>query len=488
MATMETLIRASVTKGIEGLAAFNRRLLASSRGPQPYLTGLHRPMTDEVSLEALETTGTLPAALAGLYLRIGPNPAEARPIGYHWFTGDGMVHGLRIKDGRAVWYRNRWIRSKAVAAAVGVAAAPGPRAEGPDTVNTNIMAVAGRIFALNEAGAYPVELSADLDHQCYNPFDGTLHGAITAHPHLDPETGERHGVCYQGGVVNQIRHVVIDPSGRVVREEPITVSDGPSIHDSALTRRYIVILDLPVTFSMTSLIAGRRFPYGWSALHAPRIGLLPRGGADADVIWCPVDPAYVFHVANAFDCEDGRVAIDVCAYETMFATASQGPDGRPRGLERWLVDPISRRVEIKSLDPAPQEFPRADERLWGRPYRYLYTLALPPDTTKGHLAATAIHRHDLETGSRGTRDFGPGRHPGEFVFVPKSPDAAEDDGWLMGLVVDANVERTEFVVLDARAFNGEPQAVVHLPHRIPLGFHAAWIPDPAQEPVAAPGL
>lgn len=480
---IETLIRSSVAKGVGAIASFNRRRLPAT-GDNPFLNGIHRPMPAELEITDLVVEGEIPAALDGRYLRIGPNPLAADPASHHWFIGDGMVHGLRIAGGKALWYRNRWIRSNAVAAELDVAPAPGPR-HGFDTVNTNVVGIAGRIWALVEAGSYPVELSDDLEAQRYNPFDGTLNGSFTAHPHRDPLTGEEHAICYDSHDAGTIRHVVIDAGGRVVREEPIAVKHGPMIHDCAITDRFVLILDLPVTFSMKTLLAGHGFPYRWNPAHQGRVGLMPRHGTQQDIIWCDVDPAYAFHVANAHDRPDGKVELDLCVYATMFADSPHGPDARSRGLERWTIDPETRSVAIRTIDPAPQEFPRPDERRFGQPYRHVYTMALPEDPDPHFVGATALYRHDLEAGTRQVHAFGDGRHPGEFVFVPKAPDSAEAEGWLIGLVVDLPGERTELVILDAERFEAPPVATIHLPHRVPPGFHGNWIPTAGAAPAGA---
>lgn len=470
---IETAIRNTVTKGIGVIADFNRKRLDSDDA-HPFLTGIHEPMTEELTLEDLPVIGMIPAALDGRYLRIGPNPIAPEPAGHHWFTGDGMVHGLALRDGKALWYRNRWIRSNKVGKALGVAPAPGPRHGGFDTVNTNVASIGGRIFALVEAGSYPVELSDTLDEQTYNPFDDTLTGSFTAHPHLDPLTGEQHAIAYEATDPGSVRHIVISPDGRVVREEPIAVRHGPSIHDCAITARHVVVMDLPVTFSMKALIGGHSFPYRWNPEHRARIGLLPRDARGTDIQWIDVDPCYIFHVANAFDLPDGRVVMDAVVYDTMFAESVLGPDARSRGLERWTIDPAAGTVERRTIDATPQEFPRPDERRFGQPYRYAYTLGLP-DRDDAFIGASFVLKHDLETGGRTVHDFGEGRYPGEFVFVPAHADAAEDEGWLIGLVVDLPHETTDLVILDAQAFSSEPVARIRLPHRIPPGFHGNWV-------------
>ncbi|WP_137861254.1 MULTISPECIES: carotenoid oxygenase family protein [unclassified Sphingomonas] len=439
----------------------------------PFLTGIHAPMRAELTLTELPVTGTIPAALNGQYMRIGPNPVNPDPKSYHWFIGDGMVHGLAIRDGKARWYRNRWIRSAAVAAALGESPAPGPRHGRFDTVNTNVVEIAGKILALVEAGSTPVALSRDMEAQSYTDFGGTLAGSFTAHPHRDPLTGEQHAITYAAMVPDTVHHVVLSPEGKVIREEPIAVAHGPSIHDCAITARFVVVLDLPVTFSLETAMQGRGFPYRWNPEHRARIGLLPRGGRGDETIWIEIDPCYIFHTLNAHDLPDGRVVLDAVSYDTMFAGEPGGPDQSPRGLERFVLDPVARTAERRILDAAPQEFPRPDERRFGQPHRHAYTIALPENGFA--IAGTRLYKHDLETGTREVHDFGEGRHPGEFVFVPAAPDAAEDEGWLIGLVVDLPNETTDLAILDARDFAGAPVASIRLPHRVPPGFHGNWI-------------
>jgi 8'-apo-carotenoid 13,14-cleaving dioxygenase len=221
-----------VEKSVMKVAAFNKKRMTPPAQPNPYLSGFHAPVPAEVEEIELKVTGTIPECLTGSYLRIGPNPITPRNhASYHWFTGDGMVHGVRIEAGKPKWYRNRWIRSTEVSAALGEPPKPGPRNGTFETVNTNIIGHADQIWALVEASANPVRLDANLDTIAHDPFGGSLKGTFTAHPHLDPETGELHAICYSGPDQNRIFHVVVDASGTVIRREAIPVKDGPMIHD-----------------------------------------------------------------------------------------------------------------------------------------------------------------------------------------------------------------------------------------------------------------
>jgi carotenoid cleavage dioxygenase len=472
---VEGAIRSIVTMGIEAVAEVNRRL-QDDRQPHRFLTGIHTPLHEELTLTDLAVTGTIPPELAGRYVRIGPNPFKPDPRGHHWFIGDGMVHGIRLKDGKAEWYRNRYIRSRLLEAEGGPKAAPGPRRSNFDTVNTNVIQLAGKTMALIEAGSYPVELSEELESIAYSDFAGRLKGGFAAHPHRDPLTGELHAITYDAMKPDAVCHVAIDAQGKVLRELPIPVQDGPSIHDCSITERYVLLFDLPVTFSMKALMGGTRFPYRWSPEHRARVGLVPRTGTAEQIVWCEVDPCYVFHVVNSFDRPDGSVVADVAVFETMFADEGDGPEGKALGLERWMIDPAAKRVERTTLDPAPQEFPRPDERYFGRAYRYAWTIGLPGNDP-AFLGAQPLFRHDLATGERTAHDFGAGRVPGEFVFVPRHADAPEGEGWVMGYVVDTSSDTTALVILDALDIAAEPLARVHIPHRVPPGFHGNWLAD-----------
>lgn len=472
---VETMIRKAVTPAILKVARYNSERMDAPEQPHAFLSGLHSPMDAESTIETLHVTGHIPASLDGRYLRIGPNPMKPNQANHHWFIGDGMVHGVRIKDGKALWYKNRWLRSNAVSAALGEPPAPGIRHPRTDTANTNVLGHAGKIWGLVEAGGKPVELGPDLETIAHNPFEATLQGGFSAHPHLDPETGEMHAICYEGEDQTIIRHVVVGRDGKVRREEPIRVKHGPMIHDCMITKNYVIILDLPVTFSMKLLLAGHVFPYAWNPGHKARVGLLPREGSDADVLWCDVEPCAVFHPANAYETADGTVVMDVCAHDTMFATSRIGPDSKHCPFERWTINPHQRIVARTVIDAESQEFPRPDERYIGKPYRYAFTMALPKDHLFEQGADTRLFKHDLERGTREVHDFGTNRHPGEFVFVPKTEMAAEGDGWLMGYVINMADETTDLVILDAQNFTGDPVASVHIPHRIPPGFHGNWV-------------
>jgi carotenoid cleavage dioxygenase len=418
----------------------------------------------------LPVTGTLPPELDGRFLRIGPQPVRGARSG-HALVGEGMVHGVRLRGGRALWHRNRWVRSDNATRALGELPLPGPRHGLCDNTNGNIIRHAGRTLALGEAGALPIELDDELGSVARIDFDATLPHGFTAHPECDPVTGELFAVAYYHELP-YVEHLVIGVDGRVRRTARIEVEGTPMMHSVALTDRHTVLFDLPVAFDMRLAGGGSRFPYAWRGERAARIGMLPREGAGADVRWFEIDPCYVFHPVNAYETGDTCV-LDVIRHERVFDADRDIPGETPPALWRWTLDLARGTVAGEQLDDSPQEFPRIDDRCKTARHRYVCTIAMRCGT--GSLGGPALLRHDLLRRTTETHDFGPGREAGEGVFVPRGPLAAEDDGWILTYVLDRRTGRTDLVVLDVADFAGEPVATVHLDAAVPGGFHSTWL-------------
>jgi carotenoid cleavage dioxygenase-like enzyme len=455
----------------------------------PFLSGPFAPVEQEITAFDLPVTGTLPRELSGCYLRNGPNPMGLEDPGYrwgenHWFLGAGMVHGVRLRDGRAEWYRNRWVRSRRVAAALGEKWPGGPAHDDADfAANTHIIRHAGRLLATGEAGPLPYQLTDELE--TVGPFDfgGKLPGGYAAHTKLDRRTGELHAIAYYWPW-DYVQHVVADAGGQVIRTANIPVPDGPMMHDFALTDRYVVLFDLPVTFSMDAVSAGRKLPYTWNPAHQPRVGLLPRAGQPDSIRWFEVEPCWVFHTLNAYDDRD-RVVVDLARYAGPYDVSALEGKG-PLTLDRWSIDPGSGAVHQQSLDDRAQEFPRVDDRIVSQPHRYGYsaaisvvsrdTVSLSGDFADGAFA-NALLKHDLTAGTAEAHEFSRDATAGEAVFAPASATAGEDDGYVLAFIHNPERGAADLVLLAAQDFTAEPVARVHLPARIPLGFHGSWLPD-----------
>jgi carotenoid cleavage dioxygenase len=193
------------------------------------------------------------------------------------------------------------------------------------------------------------------------------------------------------------------------------------------------------------------------------------------VRWFEVEPCYVYHPLNAYDDGD-HIVLDVVRHPKMFATDHRGPNEGAPTLDRWTIDLAAGKVLEERFDDRGQEFPRIDERLVGKRHRFGYTVGFAPNGDGDtDLTANALFKHDLATAKTEVRTFGPNTGASEFVFSPSTPGAAESDGVLMGYVYNGETDRSDLVMLDAASL--ETVATVHLPARVPYGFHGNWVPS-----------
>jgi carotenoid cleavage dioxygenase-like enzyme len=434
-----------------------------------YLEGNFAPVRDGATAYDLPVQGVIPAALEGRYLRNGPNPTAGDPG--HWFFGEGMLHGVELRGGRATWYRNRYVRTESFEAGRRIVGENGMLDLKVDLANTHVIAHGGRILALVENRA-PTEVTPELD--TVGPFDfgGRLTTAMTAHPKRCPLTGELHFFGY-GVFPPLLTYHRADAAGNLVQSEEITVPGPTMIHDFAITEHSVVFMDLPVVCD-PSLLMARTMPYRWSDDYGARIGVMPRGGTDADVRWFEVEPCYVFHVLNAAERRPGHVEIDVARYPHLWRDSQDAFE--PTTLHRWTIDVASGTVKEETLDDRSVEFPRVDERRVGRPARFGYAVQTRPGGN-GFAIEAALVKYDLASGAAEEHHLGAGRIPGEGVFVPASDGAGEDDGYVLAYVYDAGRNGSDLVILDASDFTASPLSTVTLPQRVPFGFHGSWVAD-----------
>lgn len=425
-----------------------------------HLKGHYAPVHDELTAYDLPVTGALPPELSGWYLRNGPNP---RQDSAHWFIGDGMVHGVRLENGRAAWYRNRWVRTESFDVPnPALYNADGTRNLRSSVANTHVVNHAGRTLALVES-SLPYEITTDLDTVGVYDFDGKLADSMTAHPKVCPETGELHFFGYGSITAPHVSYYRADAAGELVLRQPIDVPGLTMMHDFALTRRHVVFFDLPVVFDHGT----GGMPFRWSDTYGARLGLLSRDRPEDEVRWFEIDPCYVFHTLNAHDTADGRIVVHVVRYEHLYRPGVPDPKG---ALWRWTIDPRAGMVTEDLIDDRDGEFPRIDDRLTGLDARFGHVTGW--HSQEGPLV---LRRYDLHTNAAREHLFPQGHIPGEAVFVP-ADDRPDGAGWLLTYVYDGPNDRSDLVVLDAQDIEADPVATVHLPGRVPAGFHGNWLP------------
>lgn len=448
-----------------------------------HLSGVFAPQRDEVDVHDLAVDGELPADLHGTYLRNGPNP-RFDPIGTYVYPldGDAMVHRVEI-GGDGAHYTNRFVRTPCVVAEeragralwAGITDPYFPPAEdvGPDLAGTmrelpdiNIVRHAGSLFALAES-APPYMLGSGLETLARDTFDGALPVGITAHPKIDPVSGEMVVFCY---VLDApyLTWSVIGADGTVTRAAtPVEGADRPlMIHDMALTARHVVLVLAPLVFDLSQLFSGGS-PLTWSPEFGTRIALVPRDGGP--VRWHTTDPFWMWHTANAFDRDDGAVVLDYVEWAYPGGFANVDTPNRST-LQRAVITDGG--VTRAPLADGMMEFPRIDDRTVTGQHRTVATVGRSGATELVSGDADALRWFDVADGSQAMWRV-PELSVGEPVFLPSASGGA---GYWGTIATDRADMTSSFVILPADDPSSGPVARIHLPLRVPAGLHGTWLP------------
>lgn len=459
----------------------------------PYLSGSYAPVDREVDGDDLEViAGQIPADLEGVYVRNGPN-SKFEPRGeYHWFDGDGMLHAIRFRGGKAS-YRNRYVRTEHLAQdeAAGHTLWTGlmeSTRENPkgapykDTANTDVYFHNKELVASWYICGKPYRVDpVSLESRGATDFGAGRPMRISAHGKVDDQTGELMVFDY-GPRPPFMSYGVVNADGALVHWTEIDVP-GPRLpHDMAITERYSVLMDLPVFFGEKAM-RERKWAVEYHDLPA-RFGVLPRHGDGASIKWFEAERCYIYHVVNAWE-EGDEVVMVACRCDDPLPKLDPA-DGKwarmmanlrlKARLHEWRFNLETGQTRERPLDDLVTEFPSVDARVHGRRNRFAYNVRIAETPT---LVFDGLVKYDLDTGRRAVHEFGPGRFGSEAPFAPAVGSTTEDHGYLISFVHDARADRSEAVILDARDIEGEPVARVALPQRVPLGFHACWVPEAA---------
>jgi carotenoid cleavage dioxygenase-like enzyme len=463
--------------------------MAASLPNHPQLRGNYAPINFEASYNDLVIEGTVPTDLSGSLYRIGPNPKFVKGA-YHWFFGTGMVHAFHVEDGR-VDYVNRWVRTPkfereielghGLSLEMSINKATGQieshRRNG--VANTHIVTHGEHLLALEE-GSHPFSIEpTSLASSGYGHYADGIDGAMTAHPKVDPETGELHGFGYMTDHFgsNTMTYHVIDKRGRTVRSDTFKAPYAAMVHDFMITRDYVLFPVFPLTCDL-SRIDKFGFPFAFDGQAGAYIGVLARGANVSTIQWIEAPSRYIFHYLNAWN--DGtRVTFD--AIDFPVAPNFPNVDGSipahadAQGkLTRWTLDVKTGAIDRhRTLDVA-SEFPRIDDRFTAARHRHGYIAAASKRAKGDGGLFHEITHFDYETGNAQTWDAGLGNGVSEPVFVEARGDAKEGEGWLLATVYDPHSSTSSMVILDAERVEEGPVATAKLDHRIPYGFHGSW--------------
>ena len=453
----------------------------------PYLAGNFAPIRSEDDFD-LSVTGEIPTDLRGALFRTGPNPQfEPRDPHHHWFAGDGMVHGFYVADGK-VRYRNRYVRTprwqtehaagRSLFGTFGNPMTTEPSVIGQDSgvANTNIVWHAGRLLALEEAHEPFAMDAASLESLGYDP---SYRGKVTAHPKIDPKSGEMVWFAYGVGdmpFTDTMSYGVTDAAGRVVRRDDFQAPFSSMVHDFMVTENHVLFPVLPLTGSLQRAMTGLP-PFAWEPDKGSHVGVMRRGGDVSTMRWFNAPACYVFHPMNAWEAE-GKIHADVMRYDAapLFPKADGSPGQKTAArLVRWTFDltGASDAIKEEAIDDLDGEFPRFDERFAGLAYRHGWYAADPAGGKT--IRQNAIAHLDLKTGRRQVYQLDGGDLTSEPVFTPRSAEAAEGDGWLTAVVWRAGEDRSDLLVFEALDIAKGPIATAAMPRRVPFGFHGNWV-------------
>ena len=437
----------------------------------PVLQGNFAPVGIENSFEQLEVVGTIPEDLQGTLLRAGPNPVDPGP-NHHWFLGDGMLHGIQLRNGKAMSYRNRWVRTKALEEKTGLPAAKGGSqlelfTQGSG--NVNVVGHGDRVLALPEQGL-PYEMDIQLNTKGLYDYEGKLKSNMTAHPKIDGRTGQMLFFGYEL-LEPLIRYHEASANGDLVKTIDIELPKSIMMHDFGVTETRVVFMDLPVVFNLEVLEQGFGFPFQWSDSHQSRLGIMNRSSDEDNVQWIDVDPCFVFHPLNSYDDGD-KIVMDVVRYSKMMAAPGDHDYEKGTNLVRWVIHPNAGTVETTTLSNIDIEFPRVNPRFECYKHRFGYALK-----QGGAHGFSDLVKFDLVLGTTQTHQVGNHCAGGEPVFVESANAEAEDAGYILSVVYNGDTQLSELHIIDAQNFQSEPLAIVKLNARVPFGFHGNFISE-----------
>jgi carotenoid cleavage dioxygenase len=463
----------------------------------PYLHGIYAPTLNEMAVENLPVTGELPADLVGAYFRNGPNPRHPPLNRHHPFDGDGMIHGVYFRDGKAS-YRNSYVQTTALQQELAAGKSYSPGVMGPfdysvsrfgikDTANTDVLWYAGDLMALWYNAGDPYRLdSLSLQTRGHFLLQGRTQSRLSAHSKVDQSNGELLFFDY-GDEPPYMTYGVADASGNLLHEVAIDLP-GPRLpHDIGFTTHYAVVHDLPFFHDMNVL---RKHRYRVLTFHRDipsRFGIIPRRGRSGDVRWFECEPCYILHVTNCWE-EGDWVVMDGCRSLNPMPDVQAGEGELASMLAymrleanayRWRFNLKTGEVREGDIDDLNTEFNKSNPAFHGVKSKYSYHQRIPLLHEGGHtLRFTGLVKYNNDTGASTQWSYGDGVFGSEAVYAARSgADACstEDDGYVITLVTDSSDWTSQCLVFDAADIAYGPLARAHLPQRVPFGFHATWV-------------
>lgn len=473
--------------------------LPSTVDPLVQLEGNFSPVEESPACHNLEVEGSLPECLEGVYVRNGPNPHFFPTGRHHLFDGDGMLHAVTFRNG-SVSYACRYTRTyrfieedrhgrsffpKPIGELHGYGGVARllvhwtralcgilDASQGMGMANAGLAYFNKRLLAISEDDL-PVEVRItdddDIETVGRYDFQGQLKHSMIAHPKIDPHTGELFSLSYNVLSAPYLKYLIFGADGEKKAEVPITLPEAAMTHDFAITENFVVIPDQQIVFRLKEMLTGGS-PVVLDPKKTPRFGVMPKyATSEAELQWIEVPDCFFFHLYNAWEDGDEVVVIgsSMTPADIIFKTSEV-----PRALLTEVrLNRVTGKASKRELSSLNLEVGKMNPNFVGVKTQFMYLAIVEPWPK-----VSGIAKVDLRTGEVVARyNYGARRFGGEPVFVPRTADAAEDDGYLLAFCHDEESGLSELLVLDAASPTLAPVASVKLPSRVPYGFHGTFI-------------
>jgi 9-cis-epoxycarotenoid dioxygenase len=477
-----------------------------STDPRHVLSQNFSPVLNELPPTQCEIiNGTLPPSLNGAYIRNGPNPQFLPRGPYHLFDGDGMLHAVTISNGKATLC-SRYVKTYkykteneagyplfpnvfsgfnsliASAARGSISAARVITGQynlsnGIGLANTSLALFGNRLFALGESDLpYEIKLTQNGDIETIGRYDfnGKLSMSMTAHPKIDPETGETFAFRY-GPIPPFLTYFRFDSNGVKHNDVPVFSMTRPSfLHDFAITKKYAVFADIQLGMNPLEMISGGS-PVGSDPSKIPRIGILPRYANDESKMkWFDMPGFNIVHAINAWDDEeDGKTVTLIAPNVLSIEHTMERLDLVHAMIEKVKINIETGIITRQPLSARNLDFAVLNSKFMGKRNRFVYAaIGNPMPKISGVVKIDVLKGEEV-----GCRIYEEGCYGGEPFFVANEDGVEEDDGYLVSYVHDEKKGESRFIVMDAKSPELEIVAEVKLPRRVPYGFHGLFVSE-----------
>jgi carotenoid cleavage dioxygenase-like enzyme len=413
----------------------------------------------------------------------------------HWFDGDGGILSVQFTENGATGvyryvqtagYQAETAAGKFLCSGYGMLP-PGRVWErwGKDlknAANTSVLALPDRLLALWEGGM-PHRLTLDtLETIGLDDLDG-LHGLpYSAHPKVDPQTGEIFNFGVSLGANAKLNLYRSDRTGNLKQQNSLTLSGLPLIHDFVLAGRYLIFCVPPVRINALPVLLQLK-SFSDSMLWQPEKGteiLVIDRNSLALVSRVTTEPWYQWHFGNGCELSDGSVLLEIVRYEDFQTNqrlkeiaTGQVQTAAVATLWQLRLDPQTDRVlELTQVLDRSCEFPVVQPQEVGQPWRETYLNLHSPACDPTQELFDAIGRFNWQTETLTVAKVGENRYPSEPIYA--SDAINPEQGWILTVVYDGNADSSEVWVYAAARLEDEPVCRLGLPAVVPLGFHGTW--------------